>query len=1219
MARSKSATAGVRVLRAHGAQVSKPVAMAKTTSPTKATARRGARTPAARSQAGRDVLLDALASQELTATHEFTIVPTRPTRTARRSAAKRSAASVSLAVDVAPNENAVVLVEQDGEYTWHYPPASGPRASTTRRSASKRSARNHVNISITLEPGRTRPAGSDARRGVRAGGVMGRARAIVLRFIARTAAGVGMKFLERNVRKGLIVMDGDNPEAWRRVSHIDDLQLPDKPHLRILLWVHGTFSSTAGSFGALAATPDGRLLLRQARERYDAVIGFDHATLSETPHDNAVDLVERLGRFRKAMLIDAITYSRGGLVFRSLVEQLIPTSDTRPDVGQVVFVGVPNHGTLLADPEHWKTLVDIYTNLSMGAFGLLQRLPAAAPTAHILSELVSGLGAFVKYLAEVIVTEAVVPGLAAQAPDGPFVRALNETGEGQPLPDDCRYLAVTANFDPEAASASGAQPTGLATSFLGTLADGLVDRLMHEANDLVVNTGSMKQIDPLAGEFIDASLDFGDSPVVYHTVYFAQAGVAQQLRGWLMDDHAREGFIERHGLLSVRPSPRSAFTRVRFHESEGRHRAPQPTTPVAAIGRRSARGRRLRSAPAPIAVPPRPNAKAISAAASEHLTKLFGERIPTEPMKSADRAPAAATPRAGATRRGIARRAAAPSRPDEDTILRPRAYAPRLEERSQQCSTIGDNRRIQVVSFRQMHRSIPIFGTRATVELDDANNLVAARAKLGRVEGVSSTPDLSPKAAFDKLLASVAPLDQQASTALAKRLSTAPPPLTFFFDRPKKQWHLAYIFSDVAAVPASWKRAQRAGAKKRTAKVGSRSRSRHGGASSPRERFPVLDYLIDAHDGHIVYYYSVSPSAKKAARKAKRAKKRVLEMFVRGRGVDENGVDQAIFVRAVKGGFELNDPIRKVRTFDFGGRNVDVDAPPKLPIRVGDATANFAATSTPGVSAHLNASSVFQFYNDVLIRRGVDDRGTYLDNMVNCISPEDEDPPQWANAIWWKKKMWYGQVTTKKGKMRSVAASLDIIGHELTHGVTENTSNLVYRDESGALNESFSDIFGVIIANRVKGPAIYENPDKWNWAVGVDLGDNGKPLRSMKTPKMTGDPDHVDQMKDFDPADIEEDFGGVHTFSNIHNKAAYNLLTTRTGKRRSKTPLIFRPDEVAQLYYFTLQRLDRLANFEDVLETMVDVVKTVYRDPREQASKLAAVTAAYAEVGVPRK
>jgi bacillolysin/neutral peptidase B len=122
----------------------------------------------------------------------------------------------------------------------------------------------------------------------------------------------------------------------------------------------------------------------------------------------------------------------------------------------------------------------------------------------------------------------------------------------------------------------------------------------------------------------------------------------------------------------------------------------------------------------------------------------------------------------------------------------------------------------------------------------------------------------------------------------------------------------------------------------------------------------------------------------------------------------------------------------------------------------------------------------------------------------------------------------------------------------------------------------------------------------------------------MKTPKVTGDPEHVNQMKDFDPADLEEDFGGVHTFSNIHNKAAYNLFTTRTGKRGSKTPLVFTPDEVAQLYYFTLQRLDRLANFEDVLETMLDVVKTVYREPKEQAAKLAAVTAAYGAVGIPR-
>ena len=287
-----------------------------------------------------------------------------------------------------------------------------------------------------------------------------------------------------------------------------------------------------------------------------------------------------------------------------------------------------------------------------------------------------------------------------------------------------------------------------------------------------------------------------------------------------------------------------------------------------------------------------------------------------------------------------------------------------------------------------------------------------------------------------------------------------------------------------------------------------------------------------------------------------------------------------------------------------------------MPIRIADTSANFASVSRPGVSAHLNVTRVFQFYNDVLIRRGVDDRGSYLDNMVNCISPEDEDPPQWGNAIWWKNKMWYGQIAIRRGRMRSLAASLDIIGHELTHGVTEHTSGLVYRDEAGALDESFSDIFGVLIKNRSRGEKIYSNPDRWDWEIGSGLGERGKPLRNMKNPKLTGDPVHVKEMSRFDPADLEEDFGGVHTFSNIHNKAAYNVLTTRT---RARGPFVFTPDQVAQLYYFTLQRLDRVATFEDVLETMLDVVRTVYRVQAEQTQKLDAVTKAYAAVGIPRE
>ena len=129
---------------------------------------------------------------------------------------------------------------------------------------------------------------------------------------------------------------------------------------------------------------------------------------------------------------------------------------------------------------------------------------------------------------------------------------------------------MTSNFEPGAAAKPGAQPTGLAASFLGKLADGLVDRLMSEANDLVVHTASMKDIDAVAGNFIDASLDFGNSPVVYHTVYFAQAGVAQQLRGgsWTM---TRVKGSSNGAACSVSVRHHGPFTRVRFHDGTGRH------------------------------------------------------------------------------------------------------------------------------------------------------------------------------------------------------------------------------------------------------------------------------------------------------------------------------------------------------------------------------------------------------------------------------------------------------------------------------------------------------------------------------------------------------------------------------------------------------------------------------------------------------------------------
>jgi bacillolysin/neutral peptidase B len=1207
----------------------------------------------------REALLEALAEQELTPTHEFDITPAVSTRSGRDAVRRRAGARslspagagvAAIDVAVAPTESAVILVEQDGEFSWHFPdPAPSARPSGRRgaRRAASVTARapSTVRISVRLGPSPRRTSDRASRPGIGIGSLLSKAKGIVLKFVARTVAGVTIKFLERNVRKGLVVMDGDDPTAWRRIESIDDLSLPDG-RARILLWVHGTFSSTAGSFGALTATPDGRALLEQARQRYDAVIGFDHASLSETPQENAADLIERLGRFQRPMQIDAITYSRGGLVFRSLVEHVLPTSAAHPELGSAVFVGVPNAGTLLAEPQNWKALIDLYTNLAAGAFNLLRLFPQTAAVGRIFSELISGLGALVKYLADVIVTEKRVPGLAAQAPSSDFIRALNETGPGQPLPASCRYLAVTSNFDPEAALA-GTKPTGLAGSFLGRLADGLVDRLMRETNDLVVNNGSMKVIDPGAGDFIDAALDFGNSPVVYHTVYFAQPQVAQQLRAWLLDENAREGLVARRGALRVSPSPRSPFTRVQYHVQDGpRRERIQPgggssdaddTARVVASSRRA--GRRAGFAPvreratlADVSAPGELATESVEDAAEAHVRQLFGQPRSAPPPEVI--AAAAAPP---GRRRGFG---AAPT-PEPP---RARSHAPTLKRQETQVSPLTADEAIHVVSFTQLHAQIPIFGTRAIVELDDEHDLVAARAKLARVDGVSPVPALTAEQAFESLSTFARIGSGDGGNATESRPA---PQLTFYHDRANDRWHLAYLFSSIQGLPASWRtttRQTRPGAKRRIVPDG------HRMGPSPRQRFPMLDYLVDANDGSVVYFYSVTPtvdvdpstdaeqplpaggtrrggrrSGRSAVKKADgRTAKRSRRTAATGinplpavcRGVDDLGVTRSFDALPLGGGaFELNDPQRKIRTFDHAGNDIDTTPIPSTPIR--HATFDFATNAPAGVSAHFFSSRVFDFFNSVLIRRGIDDKGMELVNVVNVSSQADQPPPEWHNAVWFKKRMWYGRARGRSASFESFARHLDIIAHELTHGVTETTSDLIYRDESGALNESFSDIFGVIIKNwELKGPD--SDPDSWDWDIGVGLGSRGRPLRNMKNPRLTGDPDH---MRDFVPLDPEDDFGGVHTYSNIHNKAAYNLLTARTpGRARgTKGPLVFRPREVARLYYFTLQRLDRVATFEDVLETMFDVVKTVYPDPAEQSAKRAALTEAYRKVGIPRE
>ncbi|HKP55739.1 MAG TPA: M4 family metallopeptidase [Polyangiales bacterium] len=1148
---AKKSTGGVQVVHSRGMHVQ--VLRPRATKPGRRAAASAARSTAADPMTE---LLAALRDQELEETRQLRMVPTAATRA--RAARSRSAAPAAAVVEVRvePHESAVILVEHDGVWSWHFPdPAAPPRA--TRREVRAATSAAAIAPSVVRIEMRLPMSAPAQRQRASVGKVLKSATGFVMKFVVRAGTALALKLLERNVKPGLIVMDGNDVGGWRSIDTIDQLRLPQSETARVLLWIHGTFSSTVGSFGPLTATPDGRALLDGARRNYHAVIGFDHRTLSETPLENAVDLLERMGRFKRPMQIDVVTFSRGGLVFRSLVEQLLPVQSQRPAFGPVVFVAVPNSGTSFAEPENWRALVDTYTNLASGALRLLGAAPQATGVSLVFRGLIAGLGALVKALADVVISEKAVPGLAAQQPSGDFVRVLNQSDPSQPQPSNTRYLAITSNFDADGAIARGTS-TGLPQAFLLRLADGLVDKLMGEPNDLVVNTPSMKRIDPAAGKFIDASLDFDHSQVIYHTVYFAQPEVAQCLTGWLLDESARRGLIERRGLLTVSPSPRAPFTRVRYHAAEQTRSASQQTAGIEP-GRPKRRGR------------PTVAVTAIDPRTSSHLRSVARKRA-LELLGRPNPAPSAAESALADTARALA-------------TPRARSHAPTLADEEIQRSSLPNHEDIRVVSFTQTHAAIPIFGTRAVLELDPNEQLVAARAKLARVDGVSPIPQLSV---------------QQARAALAKQVPAAKSQdprtsaqLTFFHDREHGRWRLTYLFPSIEGLP------------RKRAKHSRRSKQKNCAlASSPRSRSPYMDYLVDANDGSIAYCYSTSAAAAK----------RLKALPVACTGVDTEG-KQRRFDGARRGQtVQMHDPQRGIRTFDLDGGDIDEAPLPRQPI--GNDSHKFGRLTPAGISAHYYTSRVFDFFNQVLIRKGVDDAGMELVNVVNVTSKEDEKPPTWGNAAWWNKRMWYGRTRNGKG-FESFAKHLDIIAHELTHGVTDATSKLVYRDESGALNESFSDIFGVIIKNWLKHGAD-SDPAQWDWEFGPGLGaTRRKPLRNLKNPALTGDPDHASK---YQKLPLDDDEGGVHTNSNIHNKAAYNLLTARVpGKGPLKNrALAFDPLDVARAYYFTLQRLDRLARFEDVLTTLLDVVKTMYPDRAEQKQKLAAVTAAYGAIGIPR-
>ena len=318
------------------------------------------------------------------------------------------------------------------------------------------------------------------------------------------------------------------------------------------------------------------------------------------------------------------------------------------------------------------------------------------------------------------------------------------------------------------------------------------------------------------------------------------------------------------------------------------------------------------------------------------------------------------------------------------------------------------------------------------------------------------------------------------------------------------------------------------------------------------------------------------------------------------------GSEKHFYTQKIGDEYELSDESRGLKTYDLKLANVGGKLP-DLPIRHG--SCDWKDSHTAAVSAHVNAGRVLDFYKAVLKREGIVDKDMDLISVVNCTYPYLEPSPYWDGAYWYMERMWYGQTKDGDGQVKSWSRFLEIVAHELTHGVTKHTTDLAYLDESGSSTSRSATCFGVII-NNWKFDAPNTSFAGWTWEIGPNLGvEKGWPLRDLSDPKRTGDPDH---MADYKKLKKSDDNGGVHSNSNIHNKAAYRLMTAKDGEE-----YVFSPKEVADLYYDCLFRLGRVATFAKVLQALVDAALSYYKGPAAtREAKIKRIRSAYEETGI---
>ena len=246
-----------------------------------------------------------------------------------------------------------------------------------------------------------------------------------------------------------------------------------------------------------------------------------------------------------------------------------------------------------------------------------------------------------------------------------------------------------------------------------------------------------------------------------------------------------------------------------------------------------------------------------------------------------------------------------------------------------------------------------------------------------------------------------------------------------------------------------------------------------------------------------------------------------------------------------------------------------------------------------------NTQKVADFMSTILDRDG----DHIHVGTIKCVKHTSGTNHEWRNACWIPQcnQVVYGQQLVDD-QYKSWAENLGIVAHEMFHGVTREIAKKINRQgETGSLDESYSDIFAIIILNHGN-----KNISKWNWELGKPFGQDGHPIRNFANPTL---------YKQADRWEGYREANGFHYNCGIHNKAAYNLMNATYDYAPNQ--YLFDSAILSNLFYLTLGELGYGSTFRDSGLKLMSTAATIFRkNGGLQRRAETAINQAFADVGI---